>query len=324
MPEAMSVRTEARWGRAGRWGLALLALHLALLLLPPIPPIHNGSSMPGFALSLAVAALLAVEVRHRATALIAGWRRWASPGRRALVVALAPAVVAFALAFRAIATPLFGRFSREEGLWEPLTLVCFLAGAIFLWRASAVLDRDGRKPWQLLAAFYVWLAAEELDYFGIFGELIHYVRGEYAGALHDVIRLTAVGIMGPAAWAVLLAVLTVLALVLWRSGYLRPSWIAERITDPRLGWAVAGFAFLWSAAAEEAHLFGWTMAVPTPEEAIELAGALLLAVYALEEAATIHVAHLGAPPLSCWPHEAGARRRRVDGSRSVHGGRRPA
>jgi hypothetical protein len=290
MPEAMSVKTEARWGRAGRWGLALLALHLALLLLPPIPPFHNGSSMPGFALSLAVAALLAVEVWHRATALIAAWRRWATPRRRALVVALALAVVAFALAFRATATPLFGRFSREEGLWEPLTLVCCLAGAIFLWRASATLDPDERKPWRLLAAFYVWLAAEELDYFGIFGELIHYIRGEYAGALHDVIRLTAVGIMGPAAWAVLLAVLTVLALVLWRAGYLRPAWIAERIADPRLGWAIAGFALLWSAAAEEAHLFGWTMAVPTPEEAIELAGALLLAVYALEEAATIHVA----------------------------------
>jgi hypothetical protein len=32
------------------------------------------------------------------------------------------------------------------------------------------------------------------------------------------------------------------------------------------------------------------MAVPTPEGAIELAGAFLLAVYALEEAAAIHVA----------------------------------
>ena len=39
---------------------------------------------------------------------------------------------------------------------------------------------------------------------------------------------------------------------------------------------------LWIAASEEAHLFGWFAREPTPEEAIELVGAVCLGLYALE------------------------------------------
>jgi hypothetical protein len=73
--------------------------------------------------------------------------------------------------------------------------------------------------------------------------------------------------------------------ILWRAGYLQPRWVAARLADPRAAWALAGLAFLWIAAASDAELLGWTFALPSPEEALELAGGAFLAVYALEEAA---------------------------------------
>ena len=68
-------------------------------------------------------------------------------------------------------------------------------------------------------------------------------------------------------------------------------------------WFVAGFACLWIAASEEAHLFGWFAREPTPEEAVELVGALCLGLYALElvaeripEASTVSVPAPSRPP----------------------------
>jgi hypothetical protein len=271
-------------GHARRWGLALLALHALLLFFPPIPPVLNGSSVPLYALSLAVAGFLAAAVARRAGAILAWWGR-AGAGPRALAAILPLAALALAFLFRAAAMERYARFQREEGVFETLTLAAYLAGAILLWRASAAAPAGERKPWRLLAALYVWLALEEVDYFSLFGGMIGRIRGEYAGSLHDVIRLTALGIMGARAWAVLAAVALVAILLLWRRGYLAPRWILARAADPRLAWAAAGLAFLAAALTEEAHFFGWTFAVPTPEEPVELTGAIYLAVYALEEAA---------------------------------------
>ncbi len=273
--------------RAGRWGLALLALHTALLLVPAIPPILNGSSVPGYLLSLAVVALLAVEAGRRSDALLAWWWRAANVGRRTLATLIPLAFLALALAFRAALPETFYRFQREEGLFEPLTLLCYVVAAIFLWRAGAAATPERRKPWRLLAAFYIWLALEEVDYFSVFGGMIGRIRGEYAGSLHDVIRLTALGIMGQRAWVFLGTIALAAAAVLWRTGYLAPRWVLARIADPRALWGVAGMAFLWVAASEEAHFFGLTFAPPTPEEAIELAGGLYLLLYALEEASVL-------------------------------------
>jgi hypothetical protein len=275
---------------AGRWGFALLAIHTILLFFSPIPPIHNGSSVPGYALSLLVVALLAIEIARQAPALVEGWDRAASGRLRATVVGIVLGGLGAALVFRWVEPEAFGRFSREEGLWEPLTVTCFLAGAILLWRAArggrgSVASRDALRPWRLLAVVYVWLALEEVDYFGIFGGLIGRIQGIYAGSLHDLIRLTAFGVIGAVAWAVLIAVALLVAVISWRTRYLQPRWIAARLADPRAGWALAGLVLLGIAAAADAEVLGWTFAMPSPEEALELAGSAFLAVYALEEAA---------------------------------------
>ena len=270
-----------------RWGALLLLVHTALLFLPPIPPVLSGSSVFGYALSLVVAGLLAGAIGGRSDRLAAWWRRAASARRRALAATVPLALLAGALVFRVLAMGRFARLQREEGLFEPLTLVCYIAAAVLLWRASAAAPAAERRPWRLLAALYVFLALEELDYFSVFGGMIGRIRGEYAGSLHDVVRLTALGIMGPRAWAVLGGILAVALVVLWRTGFLRARWVLERLRDPRLAWALAGIAFLAAAAFEEAHLFGWTFTPPTPEEPIELTGAFYLAMYALEQGAAI-------------------------------------
>lgn len=290
----------ARLSALGRWGLALLAAHTAFLFLPPVPPIHNGSSVPGYALSLLVAALLALEVRRRAPAILAWWRARAAAALRAVAAGAIAAILALALALRAALPEPFRRFSREEGLWEPLTLVCYLGAVFLVSRASAGLDPRARRPWRLLAALYVWLALEEVDYFGMFGGLIGRIEGEYVGSLHDVIRLTALGIMGLAAWAVMIGIVVVVLVLLWRGGYVETSWMIARLADPRIVWAITGLLLLGAASAEEAHFFGWAFTMPTPEEAIELAGAACLAVYALDVAAT---AQLSAQPPAAPPSQ---------------------
>src|SRR5688572_2261065 len=176
--------TGGRLTRVGRWGLALLALHTVLLFLPPIPPTHQGSSAPGYALSLVVVTLLVIEIARQAEALVEWWRYAASARLRAAVGGIILGVVGGALAFRRVMPQAFARFSREEGLWEPLTLTCFLGGAVLLWRATgaapraagtrdaatgtrdaatgtravatsphaeARAPRDARKPWRLMA-----------------------------------------------------------------------------------------------------------------------------------------------------------------------------
>jgi hypothetical protein len=273
----------------GLWGAALLALHVVLLFLPPLPPIHQGSSVPGYALSLVVTALIAIEIARQAPASIAGWRGAASAGLRASVAALLAAGLGLALAFRWTAPVLYERFSREEGLWEPLTVTCYLAGAILLWRAASagpggIRPHHAHKPWRLMAVVYIWLALEEVDYFGIFGGLFGRIGGVYAGSLHDVIRLTSFGLVSVVVWGILIAVGLLGAAILWRHGYLDPAWTVARLTDPRIVWALAGLVLLLIAALSDAEAFGWTFAQPSPEEVLELAGSAFLAVYALEEA----------------------------------------
>lgn len=274
----------ARFGldpTALRVGLALLGLHVALLLVPPVPPYWKGS-LPSYILGYVAILLL---FRAFATRREAATTRWASAGaaRRQLLAAGALAtVLAGAFALRALAPETFVRFSREEGLWEPLTLFCYLASALLLWPgAGSTGDRD-RRPWVLASAFFLLLVLEEIDWFGIFGGVIGRVEGIYAGSLHDIIRLVAEGVMPPLAMTIIAAGTLVVLLLLLRSGYLAPRWIGDRLREPAFLWFVIGAGFLLAAAAEDALLFGGLAAEPSPEEALELAGALCLFVYAFE------------------------------------------
>jgi hypothetical protein len=100
-----------------------------------------------------------------------------------------------------------------------------------------------------------------------------------------VIRLVAEGVLSPVGLAAVATILGLVAILLWKTGWIDPRLLGRLARSGEFGWFVTGFAFLWIAASEEAHLFGWIARPPTPEEAIELVGALCLGLYALELAA---------------------------------------
>ncbi|HEV2130729.1 MAG TPA: hypothetical protein VGR27_06480 [Longimicrobiaceae bacterium] len=270
-------------------GLGLLALHIVLLFLPLIPPdlgqyVRQGGSLWSYLFGYVAVILLLIELKRSPLAVVEWWRQ-IPPARRWLagVVAVA-STLGGALALRAYAPRQFVRFSGEEGLWEPLTLFCYFGAAVLLGgvaRSSAAMPR---KPLKLLAGLYLVLALEEIDYFGIFGAFIGRIDGVYAGSLHDIIRLAAEKVL-PAVAAVCLAGAALLVLTLfWRGGYLDPRWLLARIRSREFAWVILGMSFLAIAAVQDADLFGWVAAQPSTEEALELIGALCLAVYALEVA----------------------------------------
>lgn len=200
-----------------------------------------------------------------------------------LAALTAAGTLAGTLAMREWAPGPFGRFSRETGLWEPLSLLCYWASALLVYRA---IPADGetadRRSWLLVAGGYAFLGFEEIDWFSIFGGLIGRIDGVYAGSLHDLIRLVAEGVLSPVGLAVVAAVLLTGGILLWRTGWVDPRFLTGLAARLEFAWFGVGFALLWIAASEEAHLFGWVARPPTPEEAVEMVGALCLAVYALE------------------------------------------
>ena len=269
-----------------RLALVLLAVLVGLMLGPRIPDRFGGNLWLGLAGYGAV--LLLLREAWREAGRIRTWWSAMGRGRRSALGALVVgATLLGTLAMRAWAPGPFGKFSRENGLWEPLSLLFYWGSAIVIYRAipKPGEERAGRRPWLAAAGAYAFLGFEEIDWFSIFGGLIGRIQGVYAGSLHDVIRLAAEGVVSPAGLAVVAAVLGLFAVLLWRAGWIDPRLLGRLARSREFGWFVAGFACLWIAAGEEAHLFGWFAREPTPEEAVELVGALCLGLYALELAA---------------------------------------
>ena len=277
-------RSPARVVSIAGWRMAvlLLATLVALVFAPRIPDRYGGNLWLGFAGYSAVALLLRESWRYARS--IRDWWTAMTRGRRTLLgILVVGATLAGTLALREWAPKPFGKLSREDGLWEPLSLLVYWASALLLYRAlpreMAVADR---RPWLAVAGGYALLGFEEVDYFSIFGGLIGRIQGVYAGSLHDLIRLVAEGVLSSLGLAIVIALLTLVGILLWRSGWIDPRLLGRLARGREIAWLVAGFAFLWIAASEEAHLFGWTARQPTPEEAVELVGALCLGLYTLE------------------------------------------
>ena len=293
-PDAAPGLPSAHISRLGRAGLALFALHVVLLLVPPVPPYWKGS-LPSYVIGYIAILLILRELARQRTRVLDRWDR-AARARRWTAAALAVAgTIVGAFALRAAAPDVFIRFSREEGVWEPITLLCFLFSALLLRPRRDGTTAPGAKPWRLAAAFYLVLALEEIDWFGIFGGVIGRVQGIYTGSLHDIIRLVAADVMPAVAGAILVAGALLLITLLWRGGYLDRRWIAARFREPELVWFALGATLIGTGAADDARLAGWIMAPPTPEEALEVAGALCLLVYALELAARRRTPRPGDP-----------------------------
>lgn len=271
--------------RALRWGLALVVLHAVLLFLPKIPPVYKRMSVVSYALGIAAVVTSSVGLVRAAPRIVAWWRERRGPAGRTAAALLAAATLLAALAVRAGWPDTFFRLSLEDGLWEMLTLLAYGFGFALAWDLGEGWPRAERRARRTVAAGFLLLALEEVDYFGLFGGVLGRIDGVYTGSLHDVVRLVAEGVMGPWALAAFVAGIGLVVVVLWRSGWLAPRRTAALVAGPELAWALAGLAILAVAASEEAHLFGWVAEPPTPEEAIELAGGVCLAVWSLELAA---------------------------------------
>jgi hypothetical protein len=254
-----------------------------MLFFPPIPPDVKGS-LWWWITGYAAVALLLVEAGRRGDALTTAWAGLTRGRQWALGLGLAFAVSSLAVALRRFAPVLYERFQREEGLWEPLTLLSYLAAAVVLYRLSGLSTRSEGRHRRLVATVFLLLGLEEVDYFGVFGGIFGHVQGVYAGSLHDLIRLAVENALSPAAWMVIGGIfLTVLA-GLWLAGYLQPRAVAAMVASPDFLWVSVGLGFLFAAAAIEARLFGWMIAEPTLEEALELSGAICFFGYALSVA----------------------------------------
>lgn len=265
-------------------GFALWGLVVVLVLLPRIPEAYGGNLWLWVAAYVPVVLLVRKIWRHAAP--IREWWRSLPRARRWLAgAAVVAASLGGTLVMRLHAPGPFGKLSRENGLWEPLCLTIYWGGAALLYRMLRDADPATRRPWLLAVGFYFLMGLEEIDYFSIFGGIFGHVKGVYVGSLHDLIRLVAESVLSPAGLAIFAALLLVALAVLRRAGILEPALVARLARSREIAWLVAGLALLMVAAAEEAHLFGWIAAPPTPEEAVELGGALCLGVYALELAA---------------------------------------
>lgn len=282
----------------GQAALVLLAVHVVLLLLPPLPPYWKGSVWD-YALGYTAVALAVLEVARRPSGPIARWRGLTPARRVVLGYGTAAILLALGWSLLLLAPDLFGRFSREEGLWEPITLFLYLgAAALLLGAARSADDTAGAGPLWLVGTVFALAAAEELDYLGVFGMLLGRVEGEYVGSPHDLLLLLADGTAPPAVTMVVLLPVLGAAVFLRRRGGLRPSAFGA-LARPRLAvWLPSALALVALAVAEEARFLGVQLATPSPEELIEATGAVLLACFALEVAAesAIGTDRTGTPP----------------------------
>ena len=117
-----------------RLALALLVLLVALMLAPRIPDRFGGNLWLGVAGYGAVALLLR-ETWREARTIRAWWTGMRRGRRSALGTVVVVATLLGALAMRTWAPGPFGKFSRENGLWEPLSLLLYWGSAVVIHRA---------------------------------------------------------------------------------------------------------------------------------------------------------------------------------------------
>lgn len=271
----------SRWGHAG---LALVLVHVVLLFFPPLPPDVKGS-LWDWATGYAAIALLLVEVGRQSGRLAAWWSGLAPPARWMRGLAAVIVLLAVAVAMRALAPTTFSRFSRESGLWEPVTLFCYLGAAVLVGGLAGERTGAERKHWWLVTGAYVLLGLEEVDYFGTFGAVIGRIDGFYIGSLHDLILLAVNRLLGAGTWSVIAALALAVVGALWWLGYLQPRALAALVFSVDFLWISAGLGFLLSAAVVEAEILEWASRAPTIEEALEMAGGICFFLFGLQLAA---------------------------------------
>lgn len=285
MTAADGGRTGLSW--PGLTALGLFAVHVVLLFFPPLPPYLKGS-LWSYLLAYSAVLLASVGLARRAPALVVRWERSGDRGRLLGTYGVAAAILGIGWSVQSALPELFGRLSREEGLWEPLSMFIYIGAALALLaraRGEGVPRRNDSRHLRLLGGLYALLALEEVDYFGIFGGLIGRIDGVYVGSPHDLVRLWAEGLLPPAWVAAFAGILLAAVLLAWHTGFLQPTRWARMLGPRHLRWLMPGVLLVALALAGEAQMWGLGVEVATLEEVLELAGAVFLGALALEAAA---------------------------------------
>jgi hypothetical protein len=268
----------------GRLALVAFGLHVVLLFFPPLPPYFHGSIwayLLGY--GAVILAVFAVAPRVRS---ISRWWEKLGPGRRAqLGAGCVAAILAIGLAVRAASPETFIRWSREEGVYEPLTLLVYLVtGMTLLAVARDHAGRD-RRFLQFFGAGFLLLAFEEVDYLGVVGGIVGRINGVYVGTPHDLIHLALAGSLTVAIAVLVVAMIGIVAGVLLWTGHLQPWRVLRTVFSPSGLWLLAGGAFLGLAVLEDASVWH-PLGLPRLEEALELGGALLWGCFGLDLASS--------------------------------------
>ncbi len=263
--------------------MGLLAAHIALLALPPIPPDVKGSLWSWIT---AVGFVLAgvIQVRAWGDAPVAVWRALRPRRRWALGAGGAAALLALGVALQWGAPGLHDRWSRPEGVWEALTVLFWLASALVLVAAGRAASPSTRRHFHLMAAVFVMFFLEEVDYFGVFGGVIGRINGAYVGAPHDLVNLALQGHLPPAGYAAMTAIALAVLIVLLRQRYLQPRRILSTLRSPAGPLALAGAVALGLAQVEDV---GLVQLGPDPgmEELLEAVAGWFGITFALEVSA---------------------------------------
>ncbi len=271
--------------RATNIALFLFGTHILLLFFPPIPPDIQGSLWSHLLwISSVIAAAIAVN-QHWKWVL----RAWLSRGvntRILLTLLCLLIVVAVGCAFYMSAYDIFLRFSKEYGVWEPLSTSLYLASAILLFHSARVqTDALRRRHLIFVTSLYVFLVLEEVDYLGLSGGFIQRFDGVYVGAVHDIVELWDHDLLSPTVITILFVLTIAILAALWRLRYLQPGELLQSLRYPRLLFAIAGSVLIVLALSIEISLIPWMHRIRRAEELVELTGAICLAAMAIDLAA---------------------------------------
>lgn len=267
--------------RALKAALVVTLVHVTLLFLPPLPPLHKGS-LWSYLLGYTAVFLMARGVGVWETPVTSWWSARPAGSRWLRGMATLAAIGVTGMLFREAVPETFARFSREEGVWEPVTLLAYAGSALLLYRASRRTQEADRRHLVLAAGGFALLVLEEIDYLGIFGGMIGRIDGIYVGSLHDLVGLGKAGLLPSIVAAMIGAAALVVVWRLFSAGYVQPRRLLAGARSMQGVWLLTGGAFLILALVEEAGLFGVHFGPPSPEELLEMLGALCLAAFALQ------------------------------------------
>lgn len=272
-------------GRAillSRLAAALFGLHVVLLFFPPLPPYLEGS-LWSHLLGYSAVILAVFALAPSAGSFPRRWHAWNRGSRVVLGVGIAAALVVVGLGVRAASPDLFVRWTREEGVFEPVTLLIYIVASMAMFSLGRELDGRDRRFAQFFGGVFALLALEEVDYLGMVGGFVGRINGVYVGTPHDLINLV---VEGGLTLPIVLMVVAIAGIVaaasLWH-GYLQPLRLLRAVFSRAGLWWWTGALFLGVAALEDANVW-LVFGLPRIEELLESVAALFWFCFALEAA----------------------------------------